>query len=123
MSPVILSFIKAFLVGGAICVVGQILLDKTRLTAGRILVGFVVAGVILGAFGIYSHIAQFAGAGASIPLTGFGYTLAKGVKTAVDSEGFVGIFSGAIRASASGITAAVVFGLLFAIISKPKMKK
>ena len=123
MNEAILSVFKAFVVGGAICVVGQILIDKTKLTSGRILVGFVITGVILGGLGIYEHVAQFGQAGASIPLTGFGYTLAKGIKAAIDENGFIGIFSGAIKASAAGITAAVVFGLLFALIAKPRMKK
>ena len=117
-----MEYIKAFLVGGLFCLIGQILIDKTKLTPARILVGYVVAGVILGGLGIYKPIAEFAGAGASVPLTGFGYTLAKGVKEAVTQDGFLGIFTGGLKAAAGGITAAVFAGLLASLIFKPKDK-
>ena len=117
-----LSLIKAFVVGGLFCVVGQILIDKTKLTPARILVGYVLAGVVLGAFGIYEHIVDFAGAGASVPLTGFGNTLAKGVREAIDKDGFLGIFTGGLRATAGGICAAIIFGLLVSLLFKPKDK-
>lgn len=117
-----MEYVKAFWVGGILCLIGQILIDKTKLTPARILVGYVVAGVILGATGIYQPIADFAGAGATVPLTGFGNTLAKGVKQAVHEEGFLGIFIGGLKASAGGITAAIVCGLLSSIIFKPKDK-
>lgn len=117
-----LSLIKAFVVGGLFCVIGQILIDKTKLTPARILVGYVLAGVVLGAFGIYEHIVDFAGAGASVPLTGFGNTLAKGVREAIDKDGFLGIFTGGLRATAGGICAAIIFGLLVSLLFKPKDK-
>lgn len=112
----------AFLVGGAICVIGQILIDKTKLTPARILVGYVVCGVILGAIGVYEPLTEFAGAGASVPLSGFGSLLAKGVRKAVDEDGFWGILKGGLTASACGITAAIFFGLIAAIIFKSKDK-
>ena len=114
--------LKAFLCGGALCLIGQILIDKTKLTPARILVSYVVIGVILGAVGIYKPFVEFAGAGATVPLTGFGYNLAKGVKEAVATDGFVGIFTGGLKACAGGITAAVVGGLLASILFKPKDK-
>ena len=117
-----MDYIKAFLVGGLFSLVGQILIDKTKLTPARILVSYVVIGVFLGAIGIYKPIAEFAGAGASVPLTGFGYSLAKGVKEAIDADGFLGIFTGGLKATAGGITAAVVAGLLASLIFKPKDK-
>ena len=117
-----MELLKAFLVGGAFCALGQILIDKTKLTPARILVLYVVSGVVLSALGLYRPLADFAGAGASVPLTGFGHTLAKGVKEAVDTDGFLGIFTGGMKAAAGGITAAVLFGLLAAIIFKPKDK-
>ena len=117
-----MDYLKAFLIGGCFCLVGQILIDKTKLTPARILVGYVVFGVILSAVGLYGPIVEFAGAGASVPLTGFGHTLAKGVMEAVDKEGFIGIFTGGITATAAGIAAAVTFGLIFAILGKPKEK-
>ena len=117
-----MDYLKAFIVGGFFCIIGQILIDKTKLTPARILVSYVVVGVLLGAIGIYRHIADFAGAGATMPLTGFGFTLAKGVKEAVDSTGFLGIFIGGLKAAAGGITAAIVAGLLGAIIFKAKDK-
>ena len=117
-----MDYVKAFLVGGALCLIGQILIDKTRLTPARILVGYVVTGVILGALGIYKPIAEFAGAGATVPLTGFGYSIAKGVKEAVQQDGFWGIFTGGLKATAGGITAAVTAGLLVSLIFKAKDK-
>ena len=117
-----MDYIKAFLVGGAFCLIGQILIDKTKLTPARILVSFVVIGVFLGAVGIYKPIVDFAGAGATVPLTGFGYNLAKGVKEAVDEKGFLGIFIGGIRSAAGGIAAAVFFGALVGLIFKPRNK-
>ena len=106
-----MDFVKAFIVGGFLCVIGQILIDKTKLTPARILVCYVVAGVILGGTGLYDKIADFAGAGATVPLTGFGYTLAKGVKDAVNQDGFIGILTGGLKATAGGITAAIAAGL------------
>ena len=117
-----MDYIKAFIVGGLFCLVGQILIDKTKLTPARILVSYVVIGVFLGAIGVYKPIAEFAGAGATVPLTGFGYSLAKGVKEAIDSDGFLGIFTGGLKATAGGNTAAVVAGLLASLIFKPKDK-
>lgn len=117
-----MDYLKAFLIGGALCLVGQILIDKTKLTPARILVSYVVIGVILGAVGVYKPFAEFAGAGATVPLTGFGYTLAKGVKQAVQDKGFLGIFTGGLKAAAGGITAAIVMGLLTSLIFKPKDK-
>ena len=117
-----MDYLKAFLIGGCFCLVGQILIDKTKLTPARILVGYVVFGVILSAVGLYGPIVEFAGAGASVPLTGFGHTLAKGVMEAIDQGGFLGILSGGLRASAGGITAAIFFGLVMAILFKGKDK-
>ena len=117
-----MDYIKAFLVGGILCVIGQILIDKTKLTPARILVSYVVIGVILGALGVYKPLVEFAGAGASVPLTGFGYALSKGVKEAVQQDGFLGIFTGGLKACAGGITIAIFFGLLTSLIFKPKDK-
>ena len=117
-----MDYLKAFLVGGLFCLIGQILVDKTKLTPARILVGYVAAGVILGAFGLYQPIIDFAGAGATVPLTGFGATLAKGVKEAIDESGALGILTGGLKATAGGISAAIVFGLLAGILFKPKDK-
>ena len=117
-----MDYIKAFAVGGILCVIGQILIDKTKLTPARILVSSVVIGVILGAVGVYKPLVEFAGAGASVPLTGFGYALSKGVKEAVQQEGFLGIFTGGLKACAGGIAIAVFFGLLTSLIFKPKDK-
>ncbi len=117
-----MEYLKAFLVGGAICAVGQIFIDRTKLTPARILVGFVVSGVILSALGLYEPLAEFAGAGATVPLSGFGHTLAKGVRAAVADSGFLGIFTGGISAAAGGITAAIVFGFIAALLFKPKDK-
>ena len=107
-----MDYVKAFIVGGLLCLIGQLLIDKTNLTPARILVCYVVGGVLLSAIGLYEPIAEFAGAGASIPLTGFGHTLAKGVKEAVSEKGFIGILTGGLRATAGGISAAIVAGLL-----------
>lgn len=117
-----MDYLKAFLIGGLLCLIGQILIDKTKLTPARILVIYVVAGVFLGAIGVYEPIAAFAGAGANVPLTGFGNTLAKGVREAVDTDGFVGIFTGGLKASAGGITAAIIAGLIVSLIFKAKDK-
>lgn len=117
-----MDYLKAFLVGGALCLVGQLLIDKTKLTPARILVSYVVAGVLLGALGIYDKLVDFAGAGATVPLTGFGNTLAKGVREAVDEKGALGILTGGLTATAGGIAAAVVFGWLAGLIFKPKDK-
>lgn len=117
-----MDYLKAFLVGGLLCLIGQILVDKTKLTPARILVGYVAAGVILGAFGLYQPIIDFAGAGATVPLTGFGATLAKGVKEAIDESGALGILTGGLKATAGGISAAIIFGLLAGILFKPKDK-
>ena len=116
----ILDLVKAFLVGGIFCLIGQILIDYTKLTPARILVAFVVAGVILTALGVYRPIVEFAGAGATVPLTGFGYSLAQGVKEAVNLYGFSGIFKGGLTATSSGIAAAIFFGFLMALIFKSK---
>lgn len=117
-----MDYLKAFFFGGLLCVIGQILIDRTKLTPARILVSYVVLGVILGAVGVYEPFAEFAGAGASVPLTGFGYTLSKGVKQAVQQDGFLGIFSGGLKAAAGGITAAIFAGLLASLIFKAKDK-
>ncbi|MFO7154899.1 MAG: stage V sporulation protein AE [Caldicoprobacter oshimai] len=118
-----MEYLKAFLVGGLICVIGQILIDKTRLTPARILVCFVTAGVILTAIGVYEPIVKFGGAGATVPLPGFGYALAKGAMKGVDEMGALGAFVGGVRAAAGGITAAVVFGYLAAVLFNPRMKR
>lgn len=117
-----MDYLKAFVIGGAICLFGQILIDKTKLMPARILVSYVVIGVFLGAVGVYKPLAEFAGAGATVPLTGFGYNLAKGVKEAVDQDGLLGVFTGGLKASAGGIAAAVFSGLLVSLIFKPKDK-
>lgn len=117
-----MDYLKAFLVGGALCLIGQILIDKTKLTPARILVAYVVAGVILGAVGFYPKLADFAGAGATVPLTGFGNTLAKGVREAIDEDGFLGIFTGGLKATAGGITAAIVAGLAASLVFKARDK-
>ena len=117
-----MEYLKAFVTGGLLCVIGQLLIDKTKLTPARILVGYVVLGVILGGIGIYEPLLDFAGAGAGVPLTGFGNTLARGVREAVDSDGFIGIFTGGLKSTAGGITAAIVAGLLASLIFKPKDK-
>lgn len=117
------EFVKVFLVGGLICVVAQILIDKTKLTPARILVTFVVAGVILAAIGLYEPLVEFGSSGATIPLSGFGYTLAKGVEKAVNEDGWLGIFTGGFTACAAGVAAAVFFGYLAALFATPKAKK
>ncbi len=117
------SLLKCFIVGGLICVIGQILIDKTKLTPAKILVIFVTTGAILGGLGIYKYLVDFAGSGATVPLTGFGYNLAKGSIEAVKESGLLGAFTGGVKAAAGGIAAAVFFGYLAALISKPKMKK
>ena len=118
-----IGLIKCFVVGGLICVIGQILIDKTKLTPARILVAFVTTGAILGGLGVYKYLVDFAGAGATVPLTGFGYNLAKGTIEAVKTDGILGAFTGGLKASAGGIAAAVFFGYIASLISKPKMKK
>lgn len=117
-----MEYLKAFLVGGLFCLIGQILVDKTKLTPARILVSYVVLGVFLGAIGVYEPITEFAGAGATVPLTGFGNTLAKGVREAVDQDGFLGIFTGGLKSTAGGITAAIFAGLLAGFLFKAKDK-
>jgi stage V sporulation protein AE len=118
-----MEYLISFAVGGGFCIIGQILIDKTKLTPARILVSFVVIGVILGGLGVYEPLTEFAGAGASVPLCGFGNLLWKGVKEAVDKHGFLGIYLGGFKASAAGISAALIFGYLASVIFQPKMKK
>ena len=118
----ILDYLWAFLVGGGICVIAQILLDKTALTPARILVGYVVAGVLLGAVGLYGPLVEFAGAGATTPLTGFGYLIAKGVRAAVEEKGLLGVLTGAFTAAAAGTGAALCFGYLAALVSRGRLK-
>ena len=117
-----MEYLKAFFFGGLLCLIGQILIDRTKLTPARILVSYVVIGVILGAVGVYKPFAEFAGAGATVPLTGFGNTLAKGVREAIDQDGFLGIFTGGLKASAGGITMAIFAGLLAGFLFKAKDK-
>lgn len=114
-----MDYLWAFVVGGLICVVGQILIDKTKLTPARILTGFVVAGVILTAIGVYKPLAEFAGAGATVPISGFGYLMAQGVEKAIHSDGAIGILTGGFTAAAAGIAAAILFGFLAGLFSKP----
>ena len=118
-----MNYVWAFVVGGAICVIGQLLIDKTQLTPARILTGYVVAGVLLQAVGVYQYVVDWGGAGATVPLTGFGYCLAKGVAKAVAEKGILGAFTGGLTATAGGVAAAVFFGVLMAIIFKPKDKR
>lgn len=118
-----MEFVIAFLVGGVICALVQILMDRTKLMPGRIMVLLVCMGCFLGSIGVYQPLIEFAGAGASVPLLGFGNTLWKGVKEAIDQEGFIGIFMGGLKASAVGISAALIFGYLASLIFEPKMKK
>lgn len=113
-----IEYLKAFLVGGVICAIGQVLIDYTKLTPARILVSFVVIGVILGGIGLYQPLIEFAGAGATVPLTGFGSLLAKGVKTAIAEKGAIGILTGGLTASSAGVTAAIFFGLIVALVFK-----
>ena len=122
ISDILLMYVKAFFVGGLICAIGQMLIMKTQLTSARILVGYVTAGVILGALGLYKPVIDFAGAGATVPLTGFGYVLASGAMEAAKSDGLLGAFTGGVIAGAGGIAAAVFFGYFAALIFKPKMK-
>lgn len=117
-----MDYIKAFLVGGAICVIAQLLIDYTKLTPAKILVSFVVLGVILGGIGLYEPLVEFAGAGASVPLLGFGNTLAKGVREAIGEKGFLGVLTGGLKATAGGITVAIVSGLIVSLIFKPRDK-
>ena len=117
-----MDYILAFLVGGSLCLIGQIIIDKTKLTPARILVGYVVFGVILGGIGIYQSLVDFAGAGATVPLTGFGHSLCQGVIHAVQERGWIGAFCGGLTATAGGIAAAVFFGTIVALVSKPRMK-
>ena len=116
------EYARAFLCGGVLCLIGQLLIDKTKLTPARILVLYVVSGVVLGGLGIYKYIAQFGGAGATVPLTGFGWLLAKGTAKAVSEQGVLGALTGGVTAAAGGIAAAVFFGLLAALLFKPKSK-
>lgn len=118
-----MQLLRCFIVGGLICIIGQILIDKTKLTPARILVAFVTTGAILGGLGIYKHIIDFAGAGATVPLTGFGANLAKGAMEGVKEQGLLGAFIGGVRASSGGIAAAVFFGYIASLIAKPKIKK
>lgn len=117
-----MEYLKAFLIGGLFCLVGQILIDRTKLTPARILVSYVVAGVFLSAVGLYKPLVDFAGCGATVPLTGFGNTLAQGVREAIDEKGFLGIFSGGLTATAGGIAGAIVAGLLASLLFRPKDK-
>lgn len=120
---IIWEYVKAFIVGGALCVIGQILIDKTNWTPGRILVSYVTIGAALSALGLYEYLIDFAGAGAAVPLTGFGHSLAQGARRAVAEQGLLGAFTGGISATAGGITAAIVFGYVAALVSKPKDKR
>ena len=120
---VLLPYLKCFLTGGLLCAAGQILIDRTALTPARILTAYVVAGVVLGAVGVYGPLADWAGAGASVPLTGFGNTLAKGIREAVAEKGWLGIFTGGFTSAAGGICAALVFGYLAALLFRPREKE
>ena len=117
-----MDYLKAFVIGGLFCIIGQILIDKTKLTPARILVTSVVTGVVLGAVGLYKPLAEWAGAGATVPLTGFGYLLAKGVREAVAEKGLLGAVTGGVMSTAGGITAAIFLGVLVAFVFKPKPK-
>ncbi|MCI6560696.1 MAG: stage V sporulation protein AE [Ruminococcus sp.] len=118
----ILDIIKAFLIGGVLCALGQLFIDYTKLTPARILTGYVVAGVILSAVGLYKPLVKFAGAGATVPLTGFGHLLAEGIRKSISEDGFLGVFTGGMTAAAGGITAAILFGLIAAVVFKQKDK-
>lgn len=118
-----MQYLWSFIIGGAICVIGQLLIDFTKLTPARILVAYVVSGVVLTALGLYRPLVEFAGAGATVPLTGFGYAITNGVKTAVDEQGALGILTGGLTATAAGITAAIILGIAVAVIFKPRIKK
>ena len=122
ITSAVLPYLRAFLVGGALCVIAQILIDKTKLTPARILVVYVVAGVLLGGVGLYESLADFGGAGATVPLTGFGYLISKGVREAVEEKGLLGALTGPLTAAAGGTAAALVFGYLVALFSKGKAK-
>ena len=117
-----MEYLNAFICGGILCAIGPLLIDKTKLTPAKILVCYVVGGVILGGLGVYEYIKAWGGAGATVPLTGFGYNLAKGVREAIDKDGWVGIFTGGFTAAAGGVTAAIVFGYLCAMIFHPRDK-
>ena len=117
-----MDYLKSFIIGGIFCVIGQILIDKTHLTPARILVGYVVTGVLLSASGLYTSLVDFSGAGATVPLSGFGHTLANGVKEAVNRDGIIGVLTGGLRATAGGITAAILFGLIAASVFRSKDK-
>jgi stage V sporulation protein AE len=117
-----MEYIYAFIIGGLFCIVGQILIDKTKLTPARILVSYVVIGVILGGCGLYEPLIDFAGAGATVPLTGFGYTLSRGVREAIAESGFIGVLTGGLKATAGGITAAIIVGLLVSLLFRAKDK-
>ena len=117
-----MDYLKAFVVGGLFCIIGQLLIDKTRLTPARILVTYVVTGVVLGAVGVYKPLAEWAGAGATVPLTGFGYLLAKGVQEGVAKDGLLGAVVGGVTSTAGGITAAIFLGVIVALLFKPKPK-
>ena len=119
---ILLPYLRAFLCGGVLCLIGQVLIDKTKLTPAKILVLYVVMGVVLGGLGLYDPLVEWGGAGATVPLTGFGYLLAKGVAKAVEEQGLLGAFTGGVTAAAGGITAAVFFGYLVALLFKPKPK-
>lgn len=118
-----MEYLRAFLVGGAICAAGQLLIDFTKLTPARILTGYVVAGVVLGAFGVYRPLVDYAGAGAAVPLTGFGNLIAEGVRKSISSDGALGILTGSISAGAAGITAAVIFGLAASLIARSSARE
>lgn len=118
-----MEYLKAFLCGGIFCIIGQILVDRTKLTPARILTGYVVTGVLLSALGLYEPLVEWAGAGATVPLTGFGHSLAKGVRTAVEEQGWLGVLTGGLQATAGGITAAVVFAVLMALLFRPGDKR
>ena len=117
-----MGYIKAFIIGGILCVIGQILIDKTKLTPARILVSYVVAGVILSGIGLYEPLVEFAGAGATVPLTGFGHALSKGVRDAINEDGVIGILTGGLKATSGGIAAAIFGGLIMSLIFRPKDK-
>lgn len=117
-----MEYLNAFICGGILCAIGQLLIDKTKLTPAKILVSYVVAGVILGGLGLYEYVKEWGGAGATVPLTGFGYNLSKGIREAVDQDGWVGIFTGGFTAAAGGVTAAIVFGYLCALLFKARDK-
>ena len=117
-----MEYLRAFLCGGVLCIIGQLLIDRTKLTPARILVGYVTAGVILSGIGLYQPFADWAGAGATVPLTGFGHLLAKGVKKAVGEQGLLGAFTGGVTSAAGGITAAIFFGFVVALVAKSKPK-